>query len=129
MVFLTTHTRILVKLHANPVPTVVRQRLCNLLRRSNTMGIIVACLVGSEMCIRDRFFSVGPGYYTMLVELNHTAYVGSDAGSNLRDQLPIYYDIFYWGYPALTTIGLIYSLAWTILWARKIYFASEEVRL
>ena len=97
----------------------------------SNMTSMRAMLLGmvSVFTLLLQFFSIGPGYYTMLVELNHTAYVGSDPGSNLRDQLPIYYDIFYWGYPAITTIGLIYSLAWTILWARKIYFASEEVRL
>ena len=74
-----------------------------------------------------QFFSVGPGYYTMLTELNATAWQQSVPGSTIRTQLPIYYDVFYWGYPAFTAVGLIYSIAWTILWARKIYFASDEV--
>jgi len=96
-------------------------------RMTSTRAMILGMV--SVFTILLQFFSVGPGYYTMLEELNHTAYVGSDPGSTLRTQLPIYYDTFYWGYPALTTIGLIYSLAWTIMWARKVYFASEEVRL
>ena len=98
---------------------------------SQRMTSMKAMLLGmiSVFTILLQFFSMGPGYYTMLVELNATAYERGVPGSTLRTQLPIYYDIFYWGYPALTAIGLIYSLAWTILWARKIYFASEEIRI
>lgn len=94
------------------------------------MSSIKAMILGmvSVFTILLQFFSIGPGYYTMLDELNATAYTSSIAGDTIRTYLPIYYDIFYWGYPALTAIGLIYSLAWTIMWARKTYFASEEVR-
>jgi hypothetical protein len=96
---------------------------------TQNMNPMKAMLLGmvSVFTIILQFFSVGPGYYTMLVELNATAYGASVAGDTIRTQLPIYYDIFYWGYPALTAVGLIYSLAWTILWARKVYFSSNEV--
>ena len=59
MVFLTTHTRILVKLHANPIPTMVRQRLCNLLRRSNPVGVIVAVLDASRDLSLDKHAKAG----------------------------------------------------------------------
>ena len=93
------------------------------------MTSMKAMLLGmvSVFTILLQFFSIGPGYYTMLTELNATAWDRGAVGSNLRTQVPIYYDVFYWGYPALTAIGLIFSLAWTILWVRKIYFASDEV--
>ena len=97
-------------------------------QKMNSMKVMLLGMV-SVFTILLQFFSIGPGYYTMLEELNATAYAQSLAGDTIRTQLPIYYDIFYWGYPALTAIGLIYSLAWTILWARKIYFASEEIRI
>ena len=76
-----------------------------------------------------QFHVVGPGYYTMLAELNQTAYDNSLAGSNLQTYVPYFYDIFYWGYPALTAIGLIFSVAWIILWARRAYYSSGEYTL
>lgn len=95
--------------------------------RINSMRAMLLGMVAVFMIVM-QFFSIGPGYYLMLTELNSTAYASSVPGDTIRTYLPIYYDVFYWGYPALTVIGLVYSLAWTILWARKIYFASEEVR-
>lgn len=88
--------------------------------RSMVLGMVAVFI------ILLQYFSIGPGYYTMLVQLNETAWENSLPGSNARANLPILYDTFYWGYPALTAFGLIFSVAWIVEWARRIYYAAGE---